>query len=118
VEQIQQLGQKNGINTQPVQFFGKLRRFKQRSVSRQPAELTPHMPGTIIKDPQFVYRKNEQTSEAVIFCTRPIQFKAYVFFADDDPNGFRLLPEKDTEQIRRIMKRMQLWFAKLQALEN
>jgi hypothetical protein len=54
----------------------------------------------------------------VIFCTRPVQFKAYVFFTADDPHGFRLLPEKDTEQIRRIMKRMHSWFAKWHALEN
>lgn len=76
------------------------------------------MAGIIIKDPQFVYQKNEHTGEAVIFCTRPIQFKAYVFITANDPHGFRLLPEKDTEQIRRIMKRMQSWFAKWHTLDG
>ena len=76
------------------------------------------MPGIVVKDPQFVFQKNEQTGEAVIFCTRPVQFKAYVFYTSDDPHGFRLLPEKDTEQIRRIMKRMHSWFAKWYAAER
>ena len=76
------------------------------------------MPGIIIRDPQFVYKRNEQTGEAVIFCTRPVQFKAYVFFNAGEPNGFRLLPEKDTEQIRRIMKRMHTWFTKWHALQG
>jgi hypothetical protein len=70
------------------------------------------MAGIIITDPQFVFNRNTQTGEAVIFCTRPVQFKAYVFFTEGRPEGFRLLPEKDTEQIRRIMKRMNDWFRK------
>lgn len=70
------------------------------------------MAEVIIPHPQFVFNKNSQTGEAVIFCTRPVQFKAYVFYTDSRPEGFRLLPEKDTEQIRLIMKRMNDWFRK------
>jgi hypothetical protein len=76
------------------------------------------MSESIIEDPQFVYRKNVQTGEAVIFCLRPVRFKAYVFFMDDKPHGFRLLPETDTEQIRRVMKRMNNWFRKWYMLEE
>jgi hypothetical protein len=70
------------------------------------------MTGIFIKDPQFVYRKNEQTGEVIIYCTRPVPFKAYVFFTDSNARGFILLPEKDTEQIRKIVKRMADWFFK------
>lgn len=76
------------------------------------------MAGIIITDPQFVYRKNMQTGEAVIYCTRPVSFKAYVFFTNSKPFGFRLLPEKDTEQIRKIMRRMNDWFMKWHAMEE
>jgi hypothetical protein len=70
------------------------------------------MNGIIIKDPQFVYSKNEQTGEAVIYCTRPVKFKAYVFLTSSNPRGFIILPEKDTEQIRKIVERMKHWFFK------
>lgn len=76
------------------------------------------MAGIFLKHPQFIYTKDERTGEAVIYCTRPIQFKAYVFVTPDNPKGFKLLPEKDTEQIRRIMKRMQDWFGKWHAMER
>ncbi|HEX6181745.1 MAG TPA: hypothetical protein VFZ47_10910 [Chitinophagaceae bacterium] len=69
------------------------------------------------KGAQFVYQKDDRTGDAVIYCTRPIQFKAYVFIAPDNPPGFKLLPEKDTEQIRKIMKRMHDWFIKLHSLQ-
>ena len=76
------------------------------------------MSGITFKEPQFVYKKDDRTGDAVIYCTRPLQFKAYVFIAPDNPKGFKLLPEKDTEQIRKIMKRMNDWFQKLHSLEQ
>ncbi|HYF30468.1 MAG TPA: hypothetical protein VD993_05065 [Chitinophagaceae bacterium] len=76
------------------------------------------MAGITLRDPQFVYTKDNRTGDAVIYCTRPIRFKAYVFVTPGNPGGFKLLPEKDTEQIRKIMKRMTDWFHKWHAMEN
>ena len=79
---------------------------------------TKDMSGITFKEPQFVYRKDERTGEGVIFCTRPIRFKAYVFSTSENPRGFKLLPEKDTEQIRKIMKRMDEWYFKWHPFET
>ena len=97
----------------------KLGNFKPKSGRARPAEPgLPDMNSIVFKGPQFVYKKDDRTGDAVVYCTRPVQFKAYVFITPDNPKGFKLLPEKDTEQIRKIMKRMDDWFTKWHSMER
>jgi len=65
------------------------------------------------KGPQFVMIEDVVNSRHCIRCMYPIVFKVYIFHRTDKPDGFYLVPEKDTPDIRRIVKNMNRWYEKL-----